>query len=357
MIKALKEMNWKRLFSIRQDEVSGLDIGSSSVKMVQLHKNGAGWTVVAAGAVDIAGADEDDDNHKEINTVKAIGDCLKLTGIQTKSAVCGVCGPETAVRYFEFPVLPQNEIDGAVRLEAEQVCPFGIDQSAVDYQLIPNRADSISGILVAATNKLLERKSQLAKGACLNDVITDVDGLALLNCFSECGARQAGRTTAILDVGGSYTNLAIMDDNDLPFIRDIVYGGDDIINRIAADNYISKETVRGNLFGNEVSSEYQLELGDSLAAACKNLIVEVAETLRYYAAQTKSPPVKEMFLCGGFSPAKGFAELLDEQLAVDVVPWNPFEKMGCNSATVQDTLRKNGPAMVVAAGLAMRDTR
>jgi type IV pilus assembly protein PilM len=358
MIKALKKLDWKRLLNLRQDEVSGLDIGSSSVKMVQLHKNGAGWTVAAAGVVDIACDGGDDNNLKEINTVRAICDCLELTGIQTQLAVCGVCGPETAVRYFKFPLLPPDEILGAVRLEAEQVCPFGIDEGVVDYQLIPNGEDGVSGILVAATNKLIEKKSQLAKGARLNSVVMDVDGLALLNCFSECEQREAGRAIAILDVGNTYTNLAIVDDDDLPFIRDIVYAGEDIVNKIADENFLSRETVSRNLFGSEDSSEGQLELSDSLAGACKNLVVEVTETLRYYAAQKKSAPLKEVFLCGGFSSARGFAELLDNQLTVAVVSWNPFDKIGCEaearSAGIRDTLRKNGHAMAVAAGLAMR---
>ncbi len=351
-------LNWKRSFKLELEkrEVLGLDIGSSAVKIVQLRKDNTGWAVTAAGIVDIADAAEDNNSsRREINTVRAIRGCLESTGIQTRLAVCGICGPEVAVRYFKFPSLPPEEIQGAVLLEAEQVCPFGVDENTVDYQLIPDGENSISGVLVAATNKLIKRKRQLAEEASLNSVLMDVDGLALLNCFSEYEKPEAARTTAILNVGRTYTNLAIMGDNALPFIRDIAYAGNDIIEGIATESNVPMETVSRILSGCEDSNGAQLELGGSLEKACRKLIVDVTETLRYYTAQKKSNFVEKVFVCGGFALVKGFVKLLDSQLPSAAVLWNPFDKIRCDAEPrCRDILQKNGPAMAVATGLAMR---
>jgi len=363
LLKRTSGVDWKRLLKLARNEVLGLDIGLSSVKIIQLRKDSSGYVVTAAGIVDIA-ASEDDNNLKETNIVSAICKCVESTGIQTRHAVCSVCGPEVAVRHFEFPLLPAEELEGAVLLEAEQICPFNIDDGAVDYQLIPDGEDKTSGILVAATNKAIERKSRFAKDASLNSVLIDVDGLALLNCFNEFEKPEAGRTTAILNVGSAFTNLAIMSDNGLPFVRDMVYAGNEIIKRIAEENNTSTETVRRILSGCQDSSEPrpsdglgepQLELGDSLGMACEKLIVDVSETLRYYAAQEKSTFVEKIFVCGGFALVKGFVELLDNRLDAAAVLWNPLEKMRCDGGRLcEDILRRNGPAMAVAAGLAMR---
>jgi type IV pilus assembly protein PilM len=352
-VEGFMNWDWKQLFRVEETQVLGLDIGSTSVKMVQMRKDDTGCVVTAAGIADIANGAEDNQRQREVNTVRAIRECFQSSGAQTQLAVCGVCGSEVAVRYFKFPLLPPEEVEGAVLLEAAQVCPFSIDDSAVDYQLIPNGENSICGVLVAATNKLIEKKMQLASHGSFNCVLMDVDGLALLNCFSEYEKAEAGQTTAILSVGSSYATLAIMGANALPFIRDIAYAGEAIIKEIAAEKDVSTEVVKKALFDSEGGAE--IELGDSLERACQKLIVDVTETLRYYTAQEKSTTVEKIFVCDGFALARGFVELLDSHLPAKVMLWNPFDRIHCDAGQdCHDILQKKGPAMAVAAGLAMR---
>ncbi|UCF43547.1 MAG: type IV pilus assembly protein PilM [Planctomycetota bacterium] len=346
----------KWFFGRSQNQVLGLDTGSAAVKMVELQKSRAGWSVTAAGIAEIANQPAGDSDAKaEINTAKAINQCLKSSGSQTRLAVCGVCGPEVAVRSFKFPTLPPAEIEGAVLLEASQVCPFNIEESTVDYQVIPDGKEFVSGVLVAATNKLIERKRQASENASLGNVLMDVDGLALLNCFAECEKPKNGKTTAILNVGNCYTNLAIMGNNNVPFVRDIAYAGDDIVKELARENNVSPEAVSKLLSGCEDGGAPRLELSESLGKACAKLITDVAETLRYYSAQEKSAAVDEIFVCGGFALVKGFVEVLDSRLAAKAVLWNPFEQKRCEAdSKCRDIIEKHGPAMAVAAGLAMR---
>ena len=352
------KLDWKRLLSPKRRELMGLDIGSSAVKMVQLRKDDTQWVVTAAAIVDIDRDGKGNVDDKEINTIRAIHSCLQSSGIQTKLAVCGVCGPEVAVRCFKFPSLPPEEMASAVLLEAEQVCPFNVDNGLIDYQLIGDGQDKdgVEGVLVAATSKLIKRKSELVKQAALSGVLMDVDGLALLNCLSEYERLDNDRAIAVLNIGSSYTNLAIMSNDDfLPFIRDMAYGSDDIAAIIAAEKGLSTDTVSRILSGCEEPGRHQLESGGSLKKACQKLIVDVNGTLRYYVAQEKSVLVEKIFVCGGFALVEGFVELLDSQLSTTAVLWNPFEKMHCEAGRhCEDILRRNGPAMAVAAGLAMR---
>lgn len=349
---------WKQSFKFEHKEVLGLDIGSSEVKLIELRNNGAGYTVTAAGIAAIA-AGEDNNNRREANTISAVRRCLDSAATETRMAVCGVSGPEVAVRDFKFPSLLPAEIEGAILLEAAQVCPFNIDDAAVDYQLTTNKDDNACGVLVASTNELIQRKKHLVKGASLKCVLMDVDGLALLNCFSglagESEKKETSQTTAILNVGNSHTTLVIMGDNGLPFVREIVYGGNHIAEQIATENDISTECARKILSDGEKPREGEIEVGDSLAGACQKLIVDITETLRYYAAQEKNAIVGKIFVCGGFALVKGFVELLDSRLPAGVVLWNPFDKVRCDGGQAcEDILAKKGPAMAVAAGLAMR---
>ena len=349
-------MNWKRSIKLVKDEVLGLDIGSSAVKLVALKKDSSGYSVTATGMREIAAGEDDCDQHRT-DTVKAIRECFEQAGIKTKMAVCGVSGPDVAVRDFEFPPLSAEDIEAAVLLEASQVCPFNADDSAVGYHLIPNGDDKTRGVLVAAMNTLVTSKVQLAKEARLNCVLMDVDGLALLNCFNgivtEHEKSETNQTIAILNVGGTHTTLAIMDNKGWPFIRDMTYAGNDIVAQIAAMNDTSKEMVEGILFGDSETDEPKLY--ENLANACQKLIADVGETLRYYTAQSTSSNVEKLFVCGGFALAGGFVELLNSRLGVEAVLWNPFDKIRCNgNQQFEDICAKTGPAMAVAAGLAMR---
>jgi len=352
-------LDWKRAFKFANDEVLGLDIGSSQVKLIQMCKNGDGYVVTAAAAADIA-TGEGSDNHTEKKTVSAIRKCIESAGVRTRMTVCGVSGPDVAVRHFKFPSLPPDEVEGAISLEAAQVCPFNINDSAVDYQIIPGGEEGLRGVLVAATNRLIKTKRELAKKTSLKCVLMDVDGLALLNCFKGADAgeyekQRDGRTTAILNVGKSYTTLVVIGDDGLPFIRDIAYAGHSIVEEIAAQSNVSEETVNRALSGYENAAEPEPEFVDGLERTCRKLIVDVTETLRYYAAQKKSAVVEKIFVCGGFALVKGFVELLDDGLPAKVVLWNPFDKIRCNAGRAcEDILAKKGPAMAVAAGLAMR---
>ena len=341
--------------NIENREVFGLDIGSSSVNAVQLVKKSGKWIVTAAGRAPIAPSQEEDDHA---NSVSAISQCLESTGIRTRKAVCGISGPEVAVRDFKFPSLSQDEIDSAIHLEAAQVCPFNADDAAVDYQLIDNDKDNVRGILVAATNELINNKTVLAKQASVDCVLMDVDGLALLNCLSECEKDIAEQTSAILSVGCSYTTLAILGGRDgqaLPFIRDVSYAGNDIVKAIAAENDMSEEAVKEILFSGKNATERPNAFEESFEKACDKLIVDVTETLRYYTAQDKSSFVEKVFVCGGFAVIEGLVDLLDRHLPSKIVLWNPFEKLECEAdKSCEKILHEDGPAMAVAAGLAMR---
>jgi type IV pilus assembly protein PilM len=348
-------LGWKQTLNFSKADVVGLDIGSSAVKAVRLRKDDGGYTVAAAGIAEIAASE---DNSRRMNTVKAICECFEQTRTKTRLAVCGVSGQEVAVRGFEFPPLPNEEIASAVLLEAAQVCPFNAAESAVGYQVIPNGDNKTRGVLVAATNALIQSKIELARKAGLKCVLMDVDGLALLNCFTGLArgheTSPTDRPVAILNVGASHTTLAVMDTKGWPFIRDMTYAGDDTTAQMAARNGTSTEMVKGILSGD--STAVGPDLHESLEKARQRLITDVGETLRYYAAQSKTTTVDKLFVCGGFALARGFIELLSSRLGTEAVLWNPFDDPArCGSdRRCEEILAKTGPAMAVAAGLAMR---
>jgi type IV pilus assembly protein PilM len=314
--------------------------------------------VTAASIFDIAHTDDDSGDVRETNRLRAILSCVGLTGAGTNLAVCGVGGPGVAVLNFEFPSLRHADIEKAVLFEARQLCPFNTDDIAIEYRLIPDGHDKTKGFFVAATHELIRGKVQLAKEAGLNCVLMDVDGFALLNCLNEVEKAGVVQKSAVLDVGSSYTTLAIEGTSNRPFIRTLTYAGDSIAQQIAAEHGVSTGAVKAMLSGD--SKEALPNFDQSLKQACGGLIEDIDKTVQYCGAQERASEVNKLFVCGGFALARGFVELLNSELPMEAVLWNPFEKMRCHlagnhrAALLKKILRKSGPAMAVAAGLAMR---
>ncbi|MHC4145135.1 MAG: type IV pilus assembly protein PilM [Planctomycetota bacterium] len=346
------------MFGLGRREIMGVDIGSSVVKVVQLRQSHRGWIVTGAGISDISDKGSDSPGRQDANTLRAILNCVRLSGIRANLAVCGVGGPDVVVRNFEFPAVPAEEIERAVRLEARQVCPFNTDEIAVDYRLMPGGNKKTKGYLVVATDKLVNSKTRLVKKARLDCALMDIDGLALLNCFKELENPSDKHGTALLNIGSSHTTLAIEGKNGWPLIRNLNYAGDSIIRKVAAENELSQEDVKAILAGDP--QEVHADVRQSFESACDRLVADITKTVRYYGAQGQSSEIKKILVCGGFALFGELVKILDSRLPMKVATWNPFEKMRCQvgrhhrGVLVKNILRKNGPAMAVAAGFAMR---
>jgi type IV pilus assembly protein PilM len=346
--------DWQQLTDMKKEEVVGLDVGSSSVKLVHLRHGIGGYLAVAASKVDIGATEQDDERTRSAKTVSAIKACFERSTIPTRQAVCGVCGPEVAVRSFNFPALPPEEIYQAIMLEAEQVCPFDPGKNILEYQLMNQGTEEenaeVSGVLVAVTNEVVKSKLQMVSNASLNCALMDVDGLALVNCFCQTEHRSSSQTTAILNVGHTFTNLVVVNDRKPPFIRDIPRGGSEIIEHIAAQQQLTREAAMRAVIGGE-----NTEITANLAGGADKLISEINESLRYYMREQRVSTIDMVYVCGGFSQVNGFVELLNKQLPFGAKLWNPFEKIGRHPEAVGlEMLDTAGSAMAVAAGLAMR---
>lgn len=340
-------------------ELAGLDIGTSAVKLVQLSKAEHGYKLVNAVVEPVAVCLDDQDQYRK-NTIKSIRSCLQKTGLKSKSLVCGVCGSDVVVRGFTFPPLPDQAVEQAVRMEAQQVCPLDLDKSALDYQLIEipqqeeiGKARPRAGVMAVATEKMLQDRTSLLAEADTKAIMMDANALALLNCLNELQLANAEETVAIIDIGGAMSNIVIYGQDGLPFVRDINIAGDQIAGQIAEELQISAEQVWQTL-------SMQPEQADrKLLLALNNAIVQLAtainETLRFYSFQEKKSGVDRILLCGGFALIGPFIEFLTDALSIPVSVMNPFSKINCSDSQSIQSVIENGPVFAVAAGLAMRN--
>ena len=346
------------MVELGRKEVVGIDIGSHSVKVVQLRRAHKGWSVHAGAIVEIGDKGTDSPGKKEANTLRAILTSLRLAGVKTNHAVCSLGGYDVAIRNFDFPHLPDDEMETAVLLEARQVCYFSTIDIAVDYNIVDRTKGRAKGYLVATTNKLLRNRLRLIKKARLNCTLMDADALALLNCFTEVEKPGKEHGTAILNIGNNHTTMVIESNGGWPFVRNLNYNGDEVVKQIAEDSDISIEQVKKIIAeGTEAQRE---DIHNSLARTSEKLASDIEKTLLYYSTQENSFDIENILVCGGFAQFDDLVKFLNNRLPINIKLWNPFEKMRCvihhnhKGVLLKNVVKKNGPAMTIAAGLAMR---
>ncbi|MBN2511559.1 MAG: pilus assembly protein PilM [Sedimentisphaerales bacterium] len=337
----------------------GLDIGSSSVKLVRLDKNSKGWSASTAAYAVIESSQ--DQTLRDENTVRAIQKCFHDTGTTgLRSAVCSISGQDVAVRGFSFPTLPDEAIEQAVKLEAQQLSALDPNHSVVDYQLLQDvgtpaepARQGRKGYLVIGLEDAIQRKIRTAQQAQVKPVLMDVNSLAILNCLGQLPENQGADTFAALDVGYTVSTLTILGKDGVPFVRNLSGTAQQILTMISVKMQTSVAEVRKNLSQENKASDSALEV--ELKNSCGKLTGDVLETLRFYSLQPNTERVCRLYLCGGFALYQPFVRLMQQALPIPVNVFNPLDVISCPpDSPTRKTFEQFGPAMSVAAGLAMR---
>ena len=338
-------------------ELAGLDIGSSAVKLVRLSKSDDGYALIAAASESIASFPDDEKQQRQ-NCVDAIKTCLQKAAFKNGNLVCGISGPEVVVRGFTFPPLPEEAVEQAIRMEAQQVCPLDIKHSVLDFQLIETAqtaSPARQGVMTVGTETAIREQTELLAQAGAKPVMVDVNALALLNCLNELELVNAQETVAIIDIGNTQTNVVIYGVDGLPFVRDINIAGEHIIGGISRQTELSEDQIRQTLAQKQSPGPLDSNLLLAMNNAIGPLVNAINETLRFYSFQEKTSGVDRIFLCGGFALIGAFVEFLTDAVSTPVAQLNPFSTILYDpNASGNETLEKDGPAFAVATGLAMR---
>ncbi len=345
----------KNCLNVSDSSVLGLDIGTYSVKTVQLNKTDGKHSVAKLANVKITHENDSKNNNKE-DTIKAIRKCFELVEVKMNYTVASVNGPDVIVRSFKLPPTPKDEVAAAILREAEQVSPLDMRQSIIDYQLLDDfdETSEVSGLFVAANSDTVYKMNQYVSNAGLQNVLMDVNCLAVLNCFSEFSDHDENATNAILDIGSSFSNLIILPKDNQPFIRCIAHGTKEIIKHASQKQGVSKEDVEKTLSG-EISPPEMHSFESNFKIAMETLINEIKETFLYYTSHVNQCKIDRIYVCGGLVSAVGIEHLLKETLSEPIEVWNPLIKASFDQSikNIEEKI-KLGPSMATAMGLAMR---
>lgn len=339
----------------------GLDIGSSAIKVVQLKEVKGRYILQKYGVkplepeVIVDGTVMD-----EGRVVAAIQELLKEQGIKQKNVAISISGHAVIVKKISLPPMPEEELEGQVKLAAEQYIPFDINEVNLDFHVLhPGEAGDegdgqMSVLLVAAKKDKVNELCELVKAAGLTPEVMDVDAFAIQNMHDVNYPGSKGDVVTLVNVGASVMNVNIIRDGVSLFTRDIPLGGNKYTEAIQRELGLSfdeaEEIKKGTRKRQDVEDSVQMVV-ESVNAEVAS---EIARTVDYYKSTSGEGEVVGLLLCGGGAKVKGLVEHLQERMQVRVEMANAFGEIDCSGCGDAAQLDELGPMAAVGVGLALR---
>jgi type IV pilus assembly protein PilM len=342
----------QKSFSLFSNRTLGLDIGSHSVKCVQLEKRGVeAYRLLSVGAFEVApeGINLEEDPRKAI--VLAIRKAIEGINPKRTAIVTAIGGVSTAIRQIELPFMSEKELASAIKWEARNYIPFDINDVELDYQIINTSKTSnrLDIILVSIIKDFVRYHLELLREIPIDPQIIDVNPLALVNAVLFNEEIERDEFVVLMDIGDKNTTLSVYSEEGQYFVRNIMISGNDFTDDIMKGNGVSYADAE-----KFKRDEDSVGLIETIKPSLENLVREVRRSLTFYENQAKIKGYSKIFLTGGSAPLKGLDGYLSTELGLPVEILNPFRKINVQQASLLSPFGNDLCKLALAVGLAIR---
>ena len=333
----------------------GLDIGSSSIKAVELKSTKAGYELVSFGMETLAQDTVVDgaimDAPQVANAISKIFDAQR---IKTKNVATSVSGHSVIVKRVPLPLMTEDELYDRIPSEASQHIPFDIADVNLSYQLLESMDAQMDVLLVAVKkDKILNHTNVLAQ-AGKTPVVVDIDAFGLQNCFEVNYEPDAGQTVALLNIGASVMNINIVKGTTPLFPRDVSVGGHQYTDSLQKELDLSFEDAESLKLGKKVGTVSEDAKTPILQQVTEIIVLEIQKTFDFFRASSAGEHIEKIYLAGGSSKVPGLIESLRQEFSIPVELFNPFQKIAPPMGMGAELVEQNAGQMAVAVGLALR---
>lgn len=349
------------LFGGGSQALIGLDISSSSVKLLELEKRGNGYQVETY-AIELLPPNAV--NEKQIVDPNVVGEVIaravNKAGVRTKNAAVAVAGASVISKVVQMPSsLSESDMEEQVKAEADQHIPYPIEEVNIDFQVIGKSAagaDVVDVLLAACRKEQVEQRCAAIELAGLVPKVVDIESYALENACQflthQMPSQGVGKTIAVVDIGASTTSMVILHDLKTIYTRDQAFGGKQLTEDIMRTYSMSyEEALKAKRSGNLPDSYQDEVLGHFLA----DLAQQVDRSLQFFfSTATQHSRVDQIVLAGGCSHIANVEGMVQQRLQIPTVVADPFARMQISSKAKPPMLAKDKGSLLIAAGLAYR---
>jgi type IV pilus assembly protein PilM len=348
------------MFFGKKKNAAGLDIGSSSVKMVELDGKPNSLNLVSLGFENLPDETIVDGQIMELYAVSnVIQNVCAQSGVKADKVVTGVSGHSVIIKNIILPSMSEEELEESIDWHAEEHIPFDLADVSLDYQVTGTASDSTQVLIAACKRERIDNIRQAVQLAGKEPVVIDVDTFALQNCYEANYQPAESDVVTLLNIGASTMNVNIVKGTRSLFSRDITVGGSqftDVLQRNLGLSYQEAEAVkRGMNDGAEGVEEKAIE--PLINNVTEVVAMEIQKTFDFYRATSEDNEtvVQKILISGGGSKLEGLARDLSARLELPVEMLNPFRRINVDDRKFDPAyMNEIMPEMAVAVGLALR---
>jgi type IV pilus assembly protein PilM len=344
------------LFKKKKDLV-GIDIGSSSIKLVQLWQAKDSYQLLNAAIMPLPSeAIVDNSMMDTAAVVEAVKNLVTSLGIKTKDVVCSISGNSVIIRKIILPAMTTEELEDQISWEAEQYIPFDIKDVNIDFQILgPDMIDpsKIQVLLVASKKDIINDYVAVFADAGMTLDVMDVDSFAVQNAY-ELNSDLNNDVSALINVGAGVMNINVVKGETSLFTRDVQMGGNQYTEEIQKQlgvNAQEAETMKML-----AAEQHAGPLVDVISRVNESLAQEIRRSVDFYNSTASGDErITKVWMSGGCSKMYKLQEAVASKLGIPVDSLNPFERIKFNEKDFDpEYLQEIAPLMAVGVGLAIR---
>ncbi len=345
------------MFGKRKKQVVGCDIGSSTIKIVELKplKNGEFQLLHAAMAELSPEAIVDGAIMDSSLVVEALSRLVSENGIKNPNFGGSLSGHSVIIKKIQLPSMTESELAESIQWEAEQYIPFDINDVNLDYVVLDSSAgDTMDVLLVAVKKDRIADYTSVIVQAGREPVLVDVDVFSLQNAY-EANYPLEGATVALVNIGASVMNINVLHNGNSIFWRDVAFGGNQFTEAIQRELNLPREEAERLKLGERVGEHSLQQVMGVLNSVSEDLAAELQKTIDFFVATSSVDRLDRVVLSGGSASIVNLADVLKERFQVEVEVMNPFRSIRYSESDFDpEWINRHAPSMAIAVGLAVR---
>jgi type IV pilus assembly protein PilM len=343
----------------RSRTLVGLDIGSSTVKAIELKPSGKSYRVTAIGVEPVPADSIVDGTIIDSGAVAdAVARLFANKQFKSKDVAASLSGNSVIVKKITLPQMTEEELSECIYWEAEQYIPFDIQDVNLDYEILESNGASAQGtmevLLVAAKKDKIGDYTNVITQAGRNPVVVDVDAFALQNAYEANYGLDPNSVVVLLNAGASAININILSGGQSVFTRDISIGGNAFTEAVQKELNLPFDAAEELKKGQNVDGVSYEDARPVLRAMTDNVLLEVEKTFDFFKATAASDHITRIMLSGGASRVEGFEDSLRERFGTEVELFDPFRQITFDVKKLGTSPQDMAPLSAVAVGLALR---
>ncbi|MFY0729629.1 pilus assembly protein PilM [Pseudomonas sp. NFX15] len=348
------------LFNKKSNTLLGVDISSTSVKLLELSRQGDRYRVEAYAVEPLPVGAVIEKNIAELEGVGlALTRALAKARTGLRNVAVAVAGSAVITKSIEMEAgLCEDEMERQLKFEADQYIPYPLDEVAIDFSvqgLSARHPERVNVLLAACRKENVEVREAALALAGLTPRVVDVEAYTLERAFALLADRfensPLSSAVAVVDIGATMTTLSVLHDGHIIYTREQLFGGRQLTETIQRRYGVTLEQAELAKKSGGLPDDYLIEVLQPFREA---LVQQVSRSLQLFFAAGQFSAVDHLLLAGGTASIDGLARLIEQQLGTPTQVANPFSSMVLGNKVNATALAHDAPALMIACGLALR---